>query len=256
LRYKLYLILLVVICLAIVAAIRVFPYTQGPKEQPLSSGQKQQLESRSTSVVPEFNVDMLAETVADYSHRLDNKVEEEILLLEHRTRPSPRDSKAISTVFSEFYSFNRTKMLDDALKRYNRMGVEPNRVLVQEDSSRAEKAWAYSTVWAKGEQIHLDSIRVEARYLSGEQVSSPRHEKAALKSRLLSTGNFLVSNAHKFTVYEVILKCTVPSIDGTSTFDVDVCVSIVNDGPRSEWRVLETTWSNLPSGKKFRLPFP
>ncbi len=240
----------------IIAAVRIYPYVNGRKSPQVVEKQRLVVNSISSSVLPVYDDEFLSDTVESNSRRLQERVQAAILQVEGQSKPSLRDASAISHVYANYYKLNRTGSLSDALARYQKSRVEPNPVLVQSDTTRAEKAWVYSTVWAKSESVNADSLRVETRYYKGKQIAPYRYEKAAISARKLSSGGFLVSGSEGFTVYEVMLNCTVPPTDGSDPIQVDVCVSITNDGPRGEWSVLEITWSNLPSGKKIRLPFP
>ena len=250
------LVLGVVLCIPIFAVVRVAPYMRSPRSQTLTPDQRAITRIVKNSVVPVYELEMSNDEENELAHAISQVVKTRLLQLPIESRPSDSNAAAIASVYAEFVLTNRTGTLNQYLRHCEDESYKPRKVLVQDDVSKSEKAWMYSTAWAKHKAIDPDAITCNARFINGQQIETPRFEAAAIKSRPLSTGVDVVHGRHPFTVYEMIHSVIVPNLDGKSEFGVKVCVSIANDGSRGKWGVVSTTWSDKPDGSVFRLPYP
>jgi len=238
------------------SVVRVQPYFHDARGLKLSSSQKQTNRVVINASVPNYNVTKLKEGAGDLLLALVENTRSALLNLSSDFAPSDRDASQIANVYGKYVLMNRLGSYQDKLSYYQERNIQPYPVLVRKNVENSKEMWAYSTSWARHSSIDPDQIRVVPRFVLGKQSSSPRAEGATTYTRFLSTGGKLLQNAESFTVYGMILNVFVPNLDGKSEFTVDVCISIINDGPGGEWSVISTTWSNKPQGKVFVLPYP
>jgi hypothetical protein len=244
------------LALVIFAISRVIPYLKAGRPDPMAAQHNQIVRVITNSSVPEYDVAILRQNVDLFSDMVRRKVYQSLLQLPVSERPSTKDAESISHVFANFYALNRSGTREEAISRYAERGIPPPHVLVQDDQVKAENGWKLSTAWAREAEPQIDTLAVHATFVRGNRTRPERGNGAAIEARTLPSGGYLSLDNHRYTAYEVVITSFVPNLDGQETIEVDICVSIINDRVNGGWDIAETTWDQLPDGKRFRLPLP
>lgn len=179
-----------------------------------------------------------------------------LLSLAPSSRPSREDADAIAKVFAEFLLLNRVGSPEDAIQSYLVRNVPVPRQLKNEDPAKREKSWAFSTAWSRQDEVDLETIASEAKYIHGKHVGLPYGGATISASRPLRSGNDIWAAPHNYTAYDVSLISSAPNIDHTSVVKFFVHITIVNDRPYGGWDVIQASLSEIPLGKVVLPPLP
>lgn len=247
--------LLVVAGLVVFAVVRVLPYTQS-RPVPAQTGERRELARTITdAVTPAYEEELLSVGVDELRSRLLRKAQAALLNITPSDRPRDPDARVIAAAFADFVVLNRTGTPDDAVDSYRRRGLPLHDFLQHDDPEILRKRWSYSTAWARHAPIDPETIRAGPYFVAGERRRFG-FAGAPISARPLRSGASLALADHRHTAYDIVMKVTVPNLDGKSEHPVDIYITIANDGLNGGWDVIQTTWNGLPPGKAFVLPPP
>lgn len=243
-----------VVLILIISVSRVLPYLKNQRNPNDTIGQRQMAQVVTDLKTPQYNPDQLSAGIDELRERLIRKAQAALLALPPGDRPRADAASEIAAVFADFVVLNRAGDLEQATQSYASRGLPlPDELARIPD--KAEELWQFATAWARHAQIDPESIRAGVYFLNGQR-RRPGFSGAPISSRQLRSGTWIVQDGHDRTAYDMIIRVTVPNLDGKSEHPVDIYIVIVNDRPGGGWDVVQTTWNGLPPGKLFIPPFP
>ncbi len=239
------------------AGYRVYPYLNNSRGGSISNESRQQLNAISDVVVPEYDQHFSAADTELLGSRLDRKVKAAFSKLGTKNQAGSRAVSSIASAYTKFVQVNFAGSLEDRLQLYAELSRDPWPTLVQEDPLRAQKAWLFSSAWARHAELSIESISVVPRYIQGHPVGEQEGQGVTVSPRQFRSGGwFHIDGPKGHTVYEIQMNVTVPSLDAKSEFEVVLGVSLVNDGLNGGWDVLETRFLGLKKGEFTTRPCP
>lgn len=246
----------IIVTLLGVAVYRAVPYVTGPTRVPQIEGKRAVVKSLSNVSVPQHDLTKLKEGIDPMCESVSREVRRSLQELDERYRPTEVDARAIAGSFVRYFRVNRSASLDEALATYPVRGIKPGYAMTQDDSTRAENAWALSTVWARHGDPRTDTISAVPLFQSGSRVLNPASPGKSFETRELATGGRLSTDAHRYTAYAVVSDAKLPTLDGKGEVDASIGFAIVNDRPGGGWDVAEVYWVRPPGNEPLLLPFP
>lgn len=213
-------------------------------------GTKQELKT----TLPEYDQQELASDVDTLGDEIRAATVDALRALPDSQKPSEADMGAIADAFAGFIALNRTGTREDYLARARN---EPDKLLVQEDTARADKVWEASVAWARYKPIDVGSVHAACRYVRGNVITPPPYDGSSLiKTRPLAGGGYLmVDGPGGLSAYEIMVRVTVPAMDGKGEYPLELGVLVTNDYGDSDWSVVELRWIGLPEGVFVNYPF-
>jgi len=173
--------------------------------------------------------------------------------LEPNQRPSDVQADLIAKAYARFLVLRRTATREEYLAEAKR---EPINGLVNEDPKIAELAWKYNSAWARHKEIPVETIRVVPIFIRGVAAGdfAPPGKRTVLK---LANGElFSDQTVGNYSVYQVLIDMTVPSVDASEEFNITVGTMLINDRPQGVWRPVAVEFIGLPPRKVVYLPSP
>lgn len=201
----------------------------------------------------EYDTDRLRKEADALESALYKRVRDELTAIMPSMRPSDLEADAIATAYARFIILRRSATREEFIEQSAR---EPSPALTDEDTESAERAWQYESSWARHGDISADSIRVLPIFIRGRVVGDfePRGMRT---SRHLSNGKLLSADtANGYSVYQVLMDMTVPSIDASEEFEVTLGTMLINDGPQGAWSPISNEFIGIPQGKFAYTPRP
>lgn len=249
-QLKNYTIVAIVLCLVGLAVFQVRQYfTSGRADPKASVVQERTVESR----FKDYNNDELRSSADALKLELYNQVHQELDGLMPSQRPSDTQVDAVASAFARFLFLRRTATREEYLKQVIH---KPSSGLTDQNIQRADKNWRYNSAWAKHADIHVDSIRVIPMFIRGALVGNfdPRGVRAL---RHLSNDKVLSADTvGGYSVYQILIDMTIPSIDASEEYDITLGTMLINDGPQGEWSPAANEFIGVPQGKVVYVPSP
>ena len=252
-NFKLVIAIATVLGIFAFSFVRVWPYVTN---QRVSSAkvQSNRIERVIVSaVIPEHELETTQGAVDDLSDRIRRKVNAIALEIPNNTRPTRADSSLISSAYAEFVISHRTNTRTEYVKNYV---TEPPSNLVDEDIAKADMAWRRSTVWARIGDIDVDSIRIQPRFIRGIEIAGSEPGGVTYFRDLANGKNLPIDGAGSYSAYEIFLSVVVPSFDGKVELELELGVTLINDGPRGEWSAVSCEYIGVPMGTFVYTPRP
>lgn len=239
------------------AAWRVRPFLNSQRNSEFVAERDATVRVIDGSITPEFDMAILSVDSELIHERLGRKAVALLQELPSDLRPTAPDARKIAEAYADFVVLNRSGSRQDALASYMSKGLSPHALLTQQDADRADKAWAYSTAWARHAPIDPEAVTVAPLYLRGKRITPPRRDGSpAYERRLSNNASMILEENHPFTAYEFASRHLVSNIDGKSEFEIIMYITIVNDKGREVWNVAMTTHSRVEHSQIVSLPLP
>ena len=249
-NYKLISIAAVVLALLGLAVYQAQRYFGNNRPNPRA---KMLREITVTPKLVDYETDELRSTGDALERDLYQRVYEGLKGLEPDQRPSDAHADLIASAYARFLVLRRTATREEYLAEAKR---EPIPGLISEDEDLAETAWKYNSNWARHDDIPTDTVRVVPIFIRGEAVGNfaPQGNRSI---RTLSNGEqFSDKTIGRYSVYQVLIDMTVPSIDAKEDFDVTVGTMLINDGPQGAWLPVAVEFIGVPRRKFAFTPSP
>lgn len=253
---KLIVIVLAATATVAIAILRVQPYISSERESVSSQAKEIRGPLPDQFLAPEYDEQTLKHGLEEVLVSVREATEQRLRSLPPDTRPNQADLIRLAQACTKYVELNRTGTLQDLLDEYKRRGVTPRPELTQDDRERAERAWAYSTAWARHRTVNTDSIEIVPVFVYGKSVGSLWTGGGPIKSRKMPNGKFLHDDAFGYSVYEMRVSAVVPSFDGKAEFPVVVSIMFINDGEHGDWSPIKTAYREIPDGQRMSIPYP
>ncbi|MFG0246824.1 MAG: hypothetical protein ACF8MF_12325 [Phycisphaerales bacterium JB052] len=249
-RYKITIAVLAVFAVVGLAAYQVQRYYMSDRSDP-NAKQTRGVVVKSQFV--EYETEELRRSGNVLESALYQRVHEGLKELEPGHRPSDVQADHIAKAYSRFLILRRTATREEYLAEAK---GEPINGLLSEDAALAEKAWKYNTSWARHADIPVESIRVTPVFLRGKAVGDASIRGKRSVRKLRNGKLFSEDTVGGYSVYQVFIDMTVPTVDAADDLDVTVRTMMINDGPNGEWMPAAVEFIGVPEGKFCFVPSP
>ncbi len=249
-KLKLLAVSFIVLCLVGLAIFQVLRSFGSTRDNPTASLMHElTVETR----FKDYNDGELRSSADTLERELNKQVSQELNGLMSSQRPSESQIKEIASAFARFLVLRRTATREEYIEQVD---PKPSSGLTDENTQSADEVWQYNSAWARHADIPVDSIRVAPMFIRGVPVGDfePRGTRVL---RPLSNGKFLLADTvGGYSVYQVLIDMTIPSIDASEEFDITLGTMLINDGPKGEWSPVANEFIGVPQGKVVFVPSP
>ncbi|MBL4698658.1 MAG: hypothetical protein JKX70_07480 [Phycisphaerales bacterium] len=252
-NFKFALTIIAVVSVVVFSVMRVWPYVVNQRKSDINAQSKQIDRVLVGADIPDYELKMTQGEVDDLFDRIRRKVNAVALEIPNSTRPTQTDLSKISSAFADFVISHRTNTRTEYVKNYV---TEPSSELVDDDIAKADLAWLRTTVWARHGNIDVDSIRVQPRFIRGREIAGSEPKGGTYFRDLANGKNLAMDGAGSYSAYEIFLSVVVPSFDGKVELELELGVTLINDGPRGGWSAVSCEYIGVPMGTFVYTPRP